>query len=117
MFSTSLENFLPFSSTLKSSSANSFSLEETKICRLRRVKTTYIQILPQVMTDCHAKTDDIKRMEALKIRLEGAVRKCLELDIISSTTSKSTEESDSGLSNFIFSKEGLFHTGSCDTLF
>ena len=33
-FSTHLENFLPFSSNLKLSSANSFSLEESKICRL-----------------------------------------------------------------------------------
>ena len=31
MFSTRLDNFLPFSSNLKSSSANSFSLEESKI--------------------------------------------------------------------------------------
>ena len=29
-----LDNFLPFSSNLKLSSANSFSLEESKICRL-----------------------------------------------------------------------------------
>ena len=34
MFSTRLDNFLPFSSNLKLSSANSFSLEESKICRL-----------------------------------------------------------------------------------
>ena len=34
VFSTSLDNFLPFSSNLKLSSANSFSLEESKICRL-----------------------------------------------------------------------------------
>ena len=34
VFSTLLENFLPFSSNLKLSSANSFSLEESKICRL-----------------------------------------------------------------------------------
>ena len=33
-FSTRLDNFLPFSSNLKLSSANSFSLEESKICRL-----------------------------------------------------------------------------------
>ena len=33
VFSTRLENFLPFSSSLKVSSANSFSLEESKICR------------------------------------------------------------------------------------
>ena len=31
VFSTHLENFLPFSSSLKLSSANSFSLEEPKI--------------------------------------------------------------------------------------
>ena len=34
VFSTLLENFLPFSSNLKLSSANSFSLEESKICGL-----------------------------------------------------------------------------------
>ena len=34
VFSTLLENFLPFSLNLKLSSANSFSLEEFKICRL-----------------------------------------------------------------------------------
>ena len=34
MLSNHLENFLPFSSTLKLSSANSFCLEEFEICRL-----------------------------------------------------------------------------------
>ena len=34
VFSTCLGNFLSFSSNLKLSSANSFSLEESKICRL-----------------------------------------------------------------------------------
>ena len=34
VFSTHLDNFLPFSSNLKLSSANSFSLEESKICHL-----------------------------------------------------------------------------------
>ena len=34
MFSTLLVNFLPFSSNLKLLSANSFGLEESKICRL-----------------------------------------------------------------------------------
>ena len=38
MFSTRLENSLPFSSKLKLSSANSFSLEEPKIVVLERVK-------------------------------------------------------------------------------
>ena len=33
-FSTRLDNLLPFSSNLKSSSAKSFSLEESKICHL-----------------------------------------------------------------------------------
>ena len=33
-FYTHWENFLPFSSNLKLSSANSFNLEESKICRL-----------------------------------------------------------------------------------
>ena len=33
-FSTHLENFLPFSSNLKLSSANTFSLEASKICCL-----------------------------------------------------------------------------------
>ena len=34
VFSTPLDNFLPFSSNLKLSSANYFSLEESKICHL-----------------------------------------------------------------------------------
>ena len=34
VFSTRLDNFLPFSSNLKLSSANSFSLDECKICLL-----------------------------------------------------------------------------------
>ena len=34
VFSTPLKNFLPFSSNLKLLSANSFSLEESKICCL-----------------------------------------------------------------------------------
>ena len=34
VFSTHLKNFIPFSSNLKLSSANSFGLEESKICRL-----------------------------------------------------------------------------------
>ena len=34
VFSTRFDNFLPFSSNLKLSSANSFGLEESKICRL-----------------------------------------------------------------------------------
>ena len=34
MFSTCLESDLPFSSNLKLSSAKSFNLEESKICRL-----------------------------------------------------------------------------------
>ena len=33
-FSTCLKNFLPFSSNFELSSANTFSLEESKICRL-----------------------------------------------------------------------------------
>ena len=34
VYSTHLDNFLPFSSNLKLSSAKSFSLEESKICCL-----------------------------------------------------------------------------------
>ena len=36
VFSILLENFLPFSSNLKLSSANPFSLEESKICPLEK---------------------------------------------------------------------------------
>ena len=36
VFSTHLKNFLPFSSKLKLSSATSYSLEESKICCLRK---------------------------------------------------------------------------------
>ena len=45
MFSTCLDNFLPFSSNLKLSSANSFSLEESKICRLVMGLYTYLNLL------------------------------------------------------------------------
>ena len=38
VFSTLLKNFLPLSPNLKLSSANSFRLEESKICRLGKVK-------------------------------------------------------------------------------
>ena len=34
VFSTHLDNFMPFSSNLKLSSANSFGMEESKICCL-----------------------------------------------------------------------------------
>ena len=37
VFSTRLEDFVPFSSNLKWLSANSFSLKEFKICRLEKV--------------------------------------------------------------------------------
>ena len=40
MFSTHLDNFLPFSSNLKLSSANFFILEESKMCRLVMDLTT-----------------------------------------------------------------------------
>ena len=38
VFSIRLKNFLPFSPNIKLSSANSFSLEESKICRLEKSK-------------------------------------------------------------------------------
>ena len=38
VFSTVVENILPFSWNIKLSSANPFSLEESKICRLGKVK-------------------------------------------------------------------------------
>ena len=37
VFSTRMENFLPFSSSSKLSAAKSFSLEVSKICRLEKV--------------------------------------------------------------------------------
>ena len=40
VFSDHFENFLPFSSNLKLSSANSFSLENCKICRLGKGSQT-----------------------------------------------------------------------------
>ena len=46
LFSTVLENFLPFSSNLKLSSANSISLEESKICHLgKELSSTLHNIL------------------------------------------------------------------------
>ena len=44
MFLTHLENFLPFSSNLKLSSVNSFSLEASKICCMGRVKPPFFQV-------------------------------------------------------------------------
>ena len=41
VFPTRLENLLPFACNLKLSSANSLSLEESKICRLGRVNAWY----------------------------------------------------------------------------
>ena len=50
-----MDNFLSFSSNLKLSSANSFSLEESKICRLVMVKTfnyfSYSQIEDSVRNE------------------------------------------------------------------
>ena len=40
-FVTILENFMPFSSNLKLLSANSFSLESSKFCRLGKVKVPF----------------------------------------------------------------------------
>ena len=47
MFSTHLDNFLPFSSNLKLSSANSFSLEESKICLLvmGKLLSSYVNLM------------------------------------------------------------------------
>ena len=44
VFSTCLDNCLPFSSNLKLSSANSFSLEESKICRLVMGQLNFMSI-------------------------------------------------------------------------
>ena len=44
VFSTCLKNFPPYSSNLKLSSANSFSFEESKICRLgKELKKLFLQ--------------------------------------------------------------------------
>ena len=43
-FSICLENFLPFSSNLKLSCANSLSLEESKICILERIKVVIAMV-------------------------------------------------------------------------
>ena len=44
-FSTLLDNFLPFSSNLKLSSANSLSLEQSKICRLGKGSLTILKTI------------------------------------------------------------------------
>ena len=44
VFSILLENFLPFSSTLELLSANSFSFEESKICRLGKSELSLYQV-------------------------------------------------------------------------
>ena len=41
VFPACLENFMPYLSNLKLSYANSFSLEESKICRLQKGKSAY----------------------------------------------------------------------------
>ena len=46
VFSTDLENFLQFSSKLKLSSENSFSLKQSKICRWERIKSSEITLRP-----------------------------------------------------------------------
>ena len=56
-FSILLNNFLPFSSTLKLSSANSFSLEESKICGLGKSKS--------VCTLKGGKLKDLSKMNVL----------------------------------------------------
>ena len=56
MFSTRLENFLPFSSSLNLSSANSFSLEESKICRLGKGQVTFILLSTKVFNLDHSKS-------------------------------------------------------------
>ena len=55
VFSTRLANFQPFSSSLKLSSAKSFSLEESKICHLGKalqaVKCLYLFKIYLVLTE------------------------------------------------------------------
>ena len=52
VFSTHLENFLPFSSNLKLLSANTFSLEESKICRLGKSSELKCSWLHFIITLC-----------------------------------------------------------------
>ena len=52
MFSTVLENFLSFSSNLKLSSANSLSLEGSKICCLGKVKKFLQSKTKNDLTNC-----------------------------------------------------------------
>ena len=51
VFSTHLENFLPFPSNLKLLSTNSFNLEDTKICRLG--KGLYCEIFQNLLVTNH----------------------------------------------------------------
>ena len=64
VFSTVVENFLPFLSNLKLSSANPFSLEESKICRLEKgflskCKIQYVYIFARwsKFWACHYQTN------------------------------------------------------------
>ena len=52
VFSTQLEIFLPFSSKRKMSSANSFSLKESKICHLgkSKAKNWFLQCILYILT-------------------------------------------------------------------
>ena len=50
VFSTRFKNFLPFSSDLKLSSANSFSLEESKTCRLGKGNNIFQDLRNKILS-------------------------------------------------------------------
>ena len=76
MFSTLLEIFPPFSLNLKLSSANSFSLEESKICRLRKgspfTKQQNFRLPTSKETSWYGLTDEICVWPFLKQALDLA---------------------------------------------
>ena len=78
MFSTRLDNFLQFSSNLELSSANSFSLEGSKFCRLgkgwrKKKKKKFYIIFPSGL---------LKKMGLCRKGLEGFITVFLELYFI-----------------------------------
>ena len=67
VFSTHFENFAPFSSNWRMSSANSFSLEKPKICRLGRVKV--ILTIWRTLTDSFKSSISVMSRRSLHLSL------------------------------------------------
>ena len=81
VFSTQLENFLPFSSSMKLSSASSLSLEASKICCLGEGLKG--KVLPQGIHQRYRQTEQKLDNPDISIRgLENGGKKCWFHNII-----------------------------------